>query len=156
MRIKAYNLSTGKTEIFDKQNDAIEFSGLSKSTFISKIKCGEMVNDGWRFEPMPLSDEEVKRIERKLLKLKSAKKEECAQGGIKETDREKYTICHYETNGARVCITPCPHYLAPKPKIGSAKCQNCSYFHGIDRTSQEVACGRNGESSYRRRPYYRI
>lgn len=48
----------------------------------------------------------------------------------------------YETSGTRICITPCPH--RPQYKIGSAGCQDCCKFKGIDREHHIVKCTHKG------------
>lgn len=59
-----------------------------------------------------------------------------------ELDRERYKILRYEVTSDRRCITPCPYMCSPKPMVGSAACQACSSFHGRNRHTHEVACGR--------------
>lgn len=54
----------------------------------------------------------------------------------------KYTILSYETKCPKVHITPCPFHESPKPMIGSAKCQMCGSFRGINRVNKQVACNR--------------
>lgn len=67
-----------------------------------------------------------------------------------ELDSGKYSIIHYETIAGHICVTPCPHLEAPKPKVGSALCLRCSSFHGRNRTRQEVACGDSVKKSWKR------
>ena len=76
----------------------------------------------------------VKRIRKK------AKEKEPKQAPKVELDREFSNILKYETLGTKVCITPCPYRINPKPTIGSAQCQACPRHNGMDRETHEVAC----------------
>lgn len=155
MKIKVYNIHTKERRIFATQKDAAEFVGVPASTMIYRM-LNKIDTDGWMFEKMPLTDAEVKKLEKQLARKRELNKVGFVQDSIRDSDREKYKIFHYDKNHANACITPCPYFLSPKPRIGSAKCQDCSYFHGIDRKNQEIACSRNTDSVNRRKSYYRI
>ena len=155
MKIKVYNINTKERRIFATQKDAAEFVGLRSSTMIYRM-TNKIPTDGWMFEKVPLTDAEVKKLEKQLARKRELNKIGFIQDNIKDSDREKYNIVKYEKNRANACITPCPYYLSPKPKIGSTRCQVCGYFHGIDRRLQEVACSRNTEKPQRRKSYYKL
>ena len=70
----------------------------------------------------------------------AAGQEKCEEEKEEPLDRVNNTIIPYETIGTRLCITPCPFKLAPKPKVGSYLCQSCASFRGISRKTHEVAC----------------
>lgn len=85
------------------------------------------------------ADADAKPVKKKETKKKKKAKEPKIAPKV-ELDREYSNILHYETLGTRVCITPCPYRINPKPTIGSAQCQACSRHNGMDRETHEVAC----------------
>ena len=153
MKVEVYNLITNEKHIFPTQKDAAEFLEIPTSTMVWRMKNRTPTN-GWVCEKVPLTDKEVAKLEKQLARKRELNKVGFIQDSISDSDREKYRVFKYEKNHANVCITPCPFYLAPKPRIGSARCQDCSYFHGIDRTRLEVACARGIEKANRRKSYY--
>lgn len=52
-------------------------------------------------------------------------------------------VIEYETKGTRVCITPCRY--RDNILVGSAACQNCRHFKGMDREKHLVACAHKGK-----------
>lgn len=61
---------------------------------------------------------------------------------IRDSDRKKYTIIHYEVRCLHICVTPCPFKQSPKPLVGSVNCIRCGSFKGRDKRTQEVCCTR--------------
>lgn len=155
MKIKAYNLITQETRTFNKQKDAADFVGVIKTTLIYRM-MRKIPTDGWIFEKVPYTDAEVAKLEKQLARKRELRGVGFIQDSIKDANREKYRIIKYEKNRANACITLCPYYESPKPRIGSTRCQSCAYFHGIDRKLQEVACSRNIENAHRRGSYYKL
>jgi hypothetical protein len=82
--------------------------------------------------------EQPKKGDKPTKKVKKVK--EIEESPKVELDRVNNNILAYETIGTRVCITPCPYRINPKPTIGSVLCQGCSRFDGMDRETHEVAC----------------
>lgn len=54
-----------------------------------------------------------------------------------------YNVIVYETNGNRVCTTPCR--FEKGVKVGSAGCQRCKKFRGRDKVNHLVACAHKGK-----------
>ena len=52
--------------------------------------------------------------------------------------KDRYENIQYETLGTRLCITPCR--LNGDIKVGSALCQGCIRFRGMDRVNHIVLC----------------
>lgn len=142
MRIQGINVKTGETIIFPSLKATGEFLGIVSSGVIKRILNEKPSRDGWMFSRMPLTEAELKTLERQRERKRELNKQGFIQDTIKEIDRKKYRIMRYEKNRCNACITPCPHILSPKPMIGSGLCQRCPSFHGIDRNRQEVACGK--------------
>lgn len=63
---------------------------------------------------------------------------------VKELDYDRFRILDYETKNNRICITPCPFREGVNHVfIGSAKCQQCTSFRGLDREKHKIACNYN-------------
>ena len=137
--IKAVNVNTGEEILFKTLTEAGKYENVSKSTMTWRISTGYVTKSGWRFFRADNPDFVYKKKKQTYVR----KKELRFKFGLTDEDREKYRIIKYEKNVANVCITPCPFYDSPKPMIGTARCQNCGSFHGIDRKTNEVACSRN-------------
>lgn len=60
--------------------------------------------------------------------------------GIFKFNAKKHCKVPYELMMGCVCITPCPFSLSPKPRVGSCKCLDCSYFKIKDKEKQFVVC----------------
>lgn len=140
MIIVATNQKTGERIEFPLLKLAAEHAGIKRTSMSYRIKTGHVDENGWTYqERVPTRNEMTKR---QLLYLKQ--KEERKQKEIAERKKERFAKrphhISYEKNSFGVCITPCPYFEYPKPMIGSARCQGCTFFKDIDMKLQQVAC----------------
>ena len=151
-------------DIFSSIQDASRSLGIHVSTIEWRIRQKKAIK-GVKLRYLTEEEEEtgIKFLIDFLNKGKEEKKREAEKPPEKkmkqvgpsleddvELDSGKYSIIHYETISGHICVTPCPHLEAPKPKVGSALCVGCPSFHGRNRTRQEVACGNSVKKSWKR------
>jgi hypothetical protein len=122
---------------FASVKDAAAAYNVSTSTITYWIKS-DVLRNGQAFDYDP--EQESRKAFDEPKKVKKKKEVAVVEKPKVELDRENNIIYKYETIGTRVCITPCPHRINPKPTIGSVQCQCCSRFEGMDRDTHEVAC----------------
>lgn len=109
----------GSKKVFPSVKDAAEFYKMSSSSIRNRITG--FVKDGLRtFEYGAIGNS-------RLVSRMNKHGKEMAYDNIP-----------YETLGTRLCITPCPSN--GELKVGSARCQGCSRFQGIDREKHIVFC----------------
>ena len=135
-KIYVKDMNGETVRVFDSLKDAAEVYGVSSST-ISYWANNGCIKDGYSFEYDP-GEEEAKLFGGNPKKPKKPKAEVAVEDV--ELDMENNHILSYETIGTRVCVTPCPYRINPKPTIGSVQCQCCGRFQGINRKAHEVAC----------------
>lgn len=142
MIVVATNQKTGERIEFPLLKLAAVHAGIKRTSMSYRVKTGHVDNNGWTYTERVLTKKEMTK--RQLLYLKQ--KEATKQKAISERKRERFAKrphhISYEKNSFGVCITPCPFSMAPKPMVGSAKCQRCSFFNGMDRGLQVVSCSR--------------
>lgn len=121
MKVIAINQKTGEQFEFFTQRLAAADTGVGISTVSYRIRTGVTGKDGWTF---------IEKTEKDIPEKQN------------HHFKNKKTHIQYQKNRIGVCITPCPFSMAPKPMVGSAKYQRCSYFNGMDRELQVVSCSR--------------
>lgn len=62
-----------------------------------------------------------------------------------KSKNRKIISMSYETRFNHVCVTPCP-FRDSKPMIGSAACQACSLFRGVNKSLHIVSCAHTERS----------
>ena len=143
--MEKHTLRTRKVIVKDADGDIVRrFASVKEAALAYDITINTMTywlksdkdRGGKLFE---YEDADVKPIKRTKKKEKEPKPTPKVV-----LDSESCNILTYETLGTRVCITPCPYRINPKPTIGSAQCQVCSRHNGMDRETHEVACRKIG------------
>lgn len=139
MKVIAINQKTGEQFEFFTQRLAAANTGVRISTVSYRIRTGVTGKDGWTFIEKQTPYEELSKTQQRNMNVKT---EEDIPEKQNHHFKNKKTHIQYQKNKIGVCITPCPFSMAPKPMVGSAKCQRCSYFNGIDRKLQVVSCSK--------------
>ena len=117
----------GTKRIFKSVTKAGEYYGVTSTAITNRI-LGKVKSDPRKFEYTG------KKHIGEYGKKRQAKDEE-NNTGIKSNRKE----IPYETLGTKVCITLCQH--RKDIKVGSALCQGCIKFRGINRHKHIVICG---------------
>lgn len=140
MIVVAINQRTGECVEFPLLKLAAEHAGIKRTSMSYRIKTGHVDENGWTYqERVPTRNEMTKRQLLYLKQKEERKQKEIAERKKERFDKKLYRI-RYEKNSFGVCITPCPYLEYPKPMVGSAGCQICPSFNGIDRKQQQIAC----------------
>lgn len=123
--------------VFASMKEAEMLTKMSSATIDYRLsKAGEVRGLTFRY----CIPDEIEAFD-KIASPKKGKEKEIAYDTFDmETARKKYTIVDYQLATGHICITPCPFRDAPKPKVGSAACMDCSSFQGRNRLTQQVAC----------------
>ena len=123
--------------VFASMKDAEILTKMSSGTIDYRLsKGGEVRGLTFRY----CIPAEIEAFD-KIASPKKGKEKEIAYDTFDmETAGKKYNVVDYQLATGRICITPCPYRDAPKPKVGSAACMNCTSFHGRNRLTQQVAC----------------
>lgn len=100
--------------------------------------------DRWQRERNILAPLLQVRVRRNLecREMKQAMKPFLAKYMSVEQKGKNVKLIPYEVKSVRICITPCPFVEHPKPLVGSASCQACTSFRGLDKVNHQVACAR--------------
>lgn len=123
--------------VFASMKDAETLTKMSSATIDYRLtKGGEVRGLTFRY----CIPDEVEAFERIVSPKKGKEKEIAYDTFDMEEANKKYNVVNYELAAGRICITPCPYREAPKPKVGSAACMECTSFHGRNRLTQQVAC----------------
>lgn len=142
MIVIAYNQITGEQIEFPQLKYAAEFARVRPAAMSYRIKAGCSDKKGWVYRERELTEEEMTSSQLAYLRKKQMQQDGTYVKRTKETTLNKQTLISYQKNTFGVCITPCPYYEAPKPMVGSAKCQSCGSFIGMYKSTLEVSCKR--------------
>ena len=133
--------------IYSSTGNAGRCMGYSDSTIRNYIANGTQ-KGGLSFR---FADETETELIRRLGGLPASKDDnevdEAPKAVVKESN---YTSIPYETIAGKVCITPCPHRLDVKPKVGSSQCAECPFFHGRNRVEQTVRCSATSDRTWKK------
>ena len=140
MIVIAYNQITGELIEFPQLKYAAEFARVTPAAMSYRIKAGCSDNKGWVYRERVLTEEEMTIYQLAYLKKKQMQQDGTYVKRTKETTLNEQTLIRYQKDTFGVCITPCPYSEAPKPMVGSAKCQLCGSFIGISKSTLEVSC----------------
>ena len=139
--IIATNLKTGETLEFDLIKQAAAHARVARSSMTYRLKNNVTDKEGWTYTEKKLSERELKKRKRMLEMQRAETKGIYSNSEIqKQKFMAKPNHISYQRNSFGVCITQCPFFGHPKPMIGSAKCQRCPFFEGMNRELQEVSC----------------
>ena len=138
--------------VFASLKDAELLTKMNSSTIEYRLaKGGEVRGLTFRY----CIPDEVESFE-KISSPKKGKEKEIARDtfDMEEADK-KFNVVDYKLSAGRICITPCPYREAPKPKVGSAACMECTSFHGRNRITQQVACSAVNGKVWKNRTKYK-
>jgi hypothetical protein len=133
--------------IYSSTGNAGRCMGYSDATIRNYIANGTQ-KGGLSFR---FADEAETKLIRRLGGLPVSKDNDEVVEAPKPTVKESnYTTISYETIAGKVCITPCPHRIDDKPKVGSSQCAECPFFHGRNREKQTVRCSAASDRTWKR------
>lgn len=134
LKIKAERVADGHVITFNSLKEAAAFAGIPISTMSVRIRTNIPDSKGWIYTPVDCKILPKPKEKRRIPKKTVYKDDDV------ELNREKYHIVPYQALHHKVCITPCPFLLAPKPFVGSVKCEMCTNFICKDSESKIVIC----------------
>lgn len=117
---------------FETIVEAAKFYGINKSAMAYRAKTRFTINgETTSFEDVDVYD--------KLMDKEMRRNEKIYEDGF-PFDERKHIKIKYEVNRSMMCITPCPYLEAPKPFVGSGRCQSCQHFKYKDKGNRIVIC----------------
>ena len=131
--------------LFSSTGNAGRCMGFSDATVRNYINK-ETVKDGLSFRFA--KDEETELI--RAIGGLPKETDDTEEPELKAERKSKFTIVEYEIAFGHICITPCPFRTDNKPKVGSATCAECPFFHGRNREERQVMCSAANGNAYRK------
>lgn len=117
---------------FDTIVEAAKFYGINKGAMAYRAKT-KFYRNG---ETTSFEDTEI--YENIFTKPMKRNKENYPNGY--PFDEKKHVKVKYEVSKNKLCVTPCPYLEAPKPFVGSGRCQICTHFKYKDKENGCVIC----------------